>query len=146
MIPGSTSTTQHIHLAHPDKLAIAEHSISRGHSIELQDTKILPTKSRYMDRLIREGRLLSLLPHYTSLSSTLARLPPPPPICHWALPHLTSPIPHWSAQVYLDCRLLYNVLSFRARLIHRPDDGGSARLWNVSQLQRDYKVLHPRRL
>jgi hypothetical protein len=36
--------------------------------------------------------------------------------------------------------------SFRARLIHRPDDGGSTHLWNVGLLQRDYTALHPTRL
>jgi hypothetical protein len=39
----------------------------------------------------------------------------------------------------------HNVLSFRARLIHCPDDGGSTHVTNVGQL-RDYKALHPRRL
>jgi hypothetical protein len=31
------------------------HSISRGHRIQLQNTKILSTKYRYMDRLIKEA-------------------------------------------------------------------------------------------
>jgi hypothetical protein len=30
--------------------------------------------------------------------------------------------------------------------IHRPFDGGSTHLWNVGPLQRDYTMLHPRRL
>jgi hypothetical protein len=30
-------------------------SISRGHRIQLQNTKILSTQSRYMDRLIKEA-------------------------------------------------------------------------------------------
>jgi hypothetical protein len=46
---------RHIRLAHPDKSVVAEHSISWGHRIQLQDTKILSTKSRYMDRLIKEA-------------------------------------------------------------------------------------------
>jgi hypothetical protein len=59
------------------------------------------------------------------------------------LPHLLSPIPHWSAQVYLDHRLLYNLLSFCTRLTHHPDYGCSMHLWNGCQLQGDYTALHP---
>jgi hypothetical protein len=36
--------------------------------------------------------------------------------------------------------------TFRARLIHRPEDGGSMHLWNVGILQRDYRTLYPRKL
>jgi hypothetical protein len=32
------------------------------------------------------------------------------------------------------------------RAMNHPDDGGSTHLWNVSQLQRDYTAVHPRRL
>jgi hypothetical protein len=46
---------RHICLAHPDKSAVDEHSISRGNHIQLQNTKILSTKSRYMDWLIKEA-------------------------------------------------------------------------------------------
>jgi hypothetical protein len=42
---------------------VAEHSISRGHRIQLQDTKILSTKSRYMDRLIKEVIQIELHPN-----------------------------------------------------------------------------------
>jgi len=50
------------------------------------------------------------------------------------------------AKQHLDRRFLYNLLSFRARLIHRSDDGGSTHLWNVGQLKRDYTALHRKRL
>jgi hypothetical protein len=44
----------HIRLEQPDKSAVAKHSINLGH-IQLQNTSILSTKSRYMDQMIREA-------------------------------------------------------------------------------------------
>jgi hypothetical protein len=37
---------RHIHLEHPDKSAVAKHSINLGHHIQIQNTTILSTKSR----------------------------------------------------------------------------------------------------
>jgi hypothetical protein len=54
---------RHIRLAHPDKSAVAEHSISWGHRTQLQDTKILSTKSRYTNRLIKEDIEIELHPN-----------------------------------------------------------------------------------
>jgi hypothetical protein len=45
---------QNIRLEYPDKSAVVKHSISLGHHVYLQDTRILPTKSRYMVRMIGE--------------------------------------------------------------------------------------------
>jgi hypothetical protein len=39
----------HICLQQPDKSAVTEHSISLGHRIQLQNTTIQSTKSRYME-------------------------------------------------------------------------------------------------
>jgi hypothetical protein len=49
--------------AHPHKSAVAEHSISRGHRIQLQNTNILSTQSRYMDRIIKEATEIELHPN-----------------------------------------------------------------------------------
>jgi hypothetical protein len=57
--------------------------------------------------------------HYTSLSLVLRSAHPS---AIGPLPHLSSPISHWLAQ---STCLLYNQLPSRARLTHRPDDGGS---------------------
>jgi hypothetical protein len=53
----------HICLQHPDKSAMAKHSINLDHSIQLQYTTILFTKSRYMDRTIREATEIELHPN-----------------------------------------------------------------------------------
>jgi hypothetical protein len=39
---------------------MAKQSISLGHLIQLQDTRILSTKSRYMDQIIREATEIEL--------------------------------------------------------------------------------------
>jgi hypothetical protein len=79
-----------------------------------------------------------------SLPSTMDR---PPPVCHWPT---SSPIvthsPLVSPSLLGPPTPLYNWLSFRARLSHIPDGGGSTHLWNIGQLQLDYTALHPRRL
>jgi hypothetical protein len=53
----------HICLQHPDESAVAEHSINLDHRIQLQDTTILSTKSRYMERMIREANEIELRPN-----------------------------------------------------------------------------------
>jgi hypothetical protein len=45
---------RHITLKHPGKSAIAEHSIDQGHLIQFHNSSILATKTRYIDRIVRE--------------------------------------------------------------------------------------------
>jgi hypothetical protein len=53
---------RHIRLEHPDKLAIAEHSIDHGHHIQFHNSSILTTKTRYMDCIVREAIEIELHP------------------------------------------------------------------------------------
>jgi hypothetical protein len=53
----------HICHFHPDKSAVAKHSINHDHKMRFQETQILGSKSGYMDRLIREAKELDLHPN-----------------------------------------------------------------------------------
>jgi hypothetical protein len=54
---------RHIQLEHPDKLAVAEHSIDQGYRIQSRNASILATKTRYMDRVVREAIAIELRPY-----------------------------------------------------------------------------------
>jgi hypothetical protein len=54
---------RHIRLYHPEKSVEAEHSINRGHWIQLQKTSILAKKLRWMDLIIREAIEIELHPN-----------------------------------------------------------------------------------
>jgi hypothetical protein len=54
---------RHIRLEHPDKTAVAEHSIDQGHRIQFHYTSILATKTRYMHRIIWEAMEIGLHPY-----------------------------------------------------------------------------------
>jgi hypothetical protein len=54
---------QHIRLEHPDKSAIAEHSIDQGHCIQFHSSSILTTKTRCMDRVVREAIEIEFHPY-----------------------------------------------------------------------------------
>jgi hypothetical protein len=53
----------HIHLEHPDKSAVAEHSIDQGHRIQFHNSSILTMKTRYMDCIIREAIDIEIHPY-----------------------------------------------------------------------------------
>ena len=63
MIERRVEHRRHIRHAHPDKSAVAEHSINHDHKIRFQEMRILARKSGYMDRLIREAIELDLRPN-----------------------------------------------------------------------------------
>jgi hypothetical protein len=54
---------RHIRLEHPDKSAVAEHSIDQGHRIQFDNPSIPATKTRYMDRIFREAIEIELHPY-----------------------------------------------------------------------------------
>jgi hypothetical protein len=54
---------RHIQLEHLDKSAIAEYSINQGHHIQFHNSSILATKTRYMDRIVREAIVIELHPY-----------------------------------------------------------------------------------
>jgi hypothetical protein len=76
---------RHNRLEHPDKSAIAQHSVGTGHRIQCHNTSIVDTKIRYMNRIVREAIDIELHPNnmntevgfvstsHGSLSSTIKK-------------------------------------------------------------------------
>jgi hypothetical protein len=66
---------RHIRLEHPDKSAVAEHSIDQGHRIQSHNSSILTTKTRYMDRIVREAIETELHPYNINREGGLLSAP-----------------------------------------------------------------------
>jgi hypothetical protein len=54
---------RHIRLEHPDKSAVAEHSIDQGHHFQFHNSSIPASKTRYMDHIAREAIEIELRPY-----------------------------------------------------------------------------------
>jgi predicted GIY-YIG superfamily endonuclease len=54
---------RHIRLYHPEKSAMAEHSVKLCHCIQFHDTNILAKRSRHMEHFIREVIVFELHPN-----------------------------------------------------------------------------------
>jgi hypothetical protein len=54
---------QHIQPEHPDKMAVAGHSIDHRLHIQFHNSSILAMKTRYMDHIVREDTEIELHPY-----------------------------------------------------------------------------------
>jgi hypothetical protein len=65
---------RHIILEHPEKSAVAEHNIDQGNCIPFHSSSILATKTRYMDRIVREAIEIELNPYNINRESGFCRM------------------------------------------------------------------------
>jgi hypothetical protein len=53
---------QNIRLDHPNKLSVTRHSVNLRYHMQLQKTRATSTKSRHMNRIVREATEIELHP------------------------------------------------------------------------------------
>jgi hypothetical protein len=117
-------------------------------SIKIHKNEIVPGKSGRMGSLSVHTEVSCPTHLFATLCLTVALPLYPLAFFLTLFPcPIFTPFPKCSGQDSTWCdRFLHLQLIFQTRLIHKPHDGGSTHIWNVSLLQRDCAVLYPRRL
>jgi hypothetical protein len=66
---------RHIRLEHPDRSAVAEHSIDQGQRFQFHSSSILYTKTRCMNRIVRDAIEIELHPYNINREGGVRKIP-----------------------------------------------------------------------